>query len=141
MVTQMTKATDFILLNSLLNTKLERSVESQLSYHGISFTEFMIMHQLMQAPNHTLRRIELADQIAITASGVTRVLAPMEKNQLVEKQANPRDARVSLVKLTDTGKRVYSEALVSFEHSAESLVNNVSSTQLGDLLKLTGKLL
>ena len=137
----MTKATDYILLNTLLNTKLQKGVEGQLSLHGISFTEFMIMHQLMQAPNHTLRRIELADQISITASGVTRVLAPMEKIKLVEKQANPRDARVSLVKLTETGERIYSEAMVSFEHSAEGLMSNVSAGQLDEMLKLSGKLL
>ncbi|GAA0410710.1 hypothetical protein GCM10009133_19020 [Cocleimonas flava] len=137
----MTNATDFILLNTLLNTKLQKGVEGQLSLHGISFTEFMIMHQLMQAPNHTLRRIELADQISITASGVTRVLAPMEKIKLVEKQANPRDARVSLVKLTEAGERIYTEALVSFEHSAESLMSNVSAGQLDEMLKLSGKLL
>ena len=137
----MTKETDYILLNSLLNTKLQKGVEGQLSLHGISFTEFMIMHQLMQAPKHTLRRIELADQISITASGVTRVLAPMEKIKLVEKQASPRDARVSLVKLTEVGKRIYTESLVSFEHSAESLMSNVSSGQLDELLKLSGKLL
>jgi len=137
----MTNATDFILLNTLLNTKLQKGVEGQLNIHGISFTEFMIMHQLMQAPNHTLRRIELADQISITASGVTRVLAPMEKNKLVEKQANPRDARVSLVKLTDVGERVYSEALVGFEHSAEGLMSILSAGQLGEMLKLSRKLL
>ena len=137
----MTKATDFILLNTLLNTKLQKGVEGQLSIHGISFTEFMIMHQLMQAPNHTLRRIELADQISITASGVTRVLVPMEKIKLVEKQANPRDARVSLVKLTEVGERIYSEALVSFEHSAEGLMSNVSPGQLDEMLKLSGKLI
>ena len=137
----MTNETDFILLNTLLNTKLQKSVEGQLNIHGISFTEFMIMHQLIQAPNHTLRRIELADKISITASGVTRVLAPMEKIKLVEKQANPRDARVSLVKLTEVGERVYTESLVSFEHSAEGLMSNVSSGQLDELLKLSSKLL
>lgn len=137
----MTNATDFILLNTLLNTKLQKGVESKLNIHGISFTEFMIMHQLMQAPHHTLRRIELADQISITPSGVTRVLAPMEKIKLVEKQANPRDARVSLVKLTETGERIYTEALVSFEHSAEVLMGNISAGQLDDMLKLSGKLL
>ena len=137
----MTNATDFILLNTLLNTKLQKGVEDQLNIHGISFTEFMIMHQLMQAPNHTLRRIELADQISITASGVTRVLAPMEKIKLVEKQANPRDARVSLVRLSETGERIYTEALVSFEHSAEVLMGNISAGQLDEMLKLSGKLL
>lgn len=79
---EMTNATDFILLHTLLNTKLQKNVDNHLSLYGISFNEYMIMPQLMLATNHTSLRIELAEQIGLSASGVTRVLAPMEKTSL-----------------------------------------------------------
>jgi len=63
----------------------------------------------------------------------------MEKIQLVEKQANPRDAIVSQLKLTETGERLHSEALVGFVHPAEGVMNNVSAGQLDEMLKLSGK--
>lgn len=50
---------EFIILQSRLNTKLIKRVEGQLSIHGISFTEYMILRFLSEAPHNTMRRIEL----------------------------------------------------------------------------------
>ena len=136
-----TAQSEFIVLQSWINGKLVKRVEGQLDIHGISFTEYMILRHLYEAPRNTLRRIELAENVGISASGVTRLLAPMEKNKLVEKEANLRDARVSLVKLTKTGQRVFKEASVSFEHSAEFLTERLSSSQLNTLVELTSKLI
>ena len=67
---------------SALHSKMLKRLESQLSIHGISFTEFLVMYQLNQAPGNTMRRIELAENIGLSASGVTRLLAPMEKRKM-----------------------------------------------------------
>lgn len=131
----------FLFLSSLIHTKLTKKVDSQLSYHGLSFTEYMIMHHLNQATQKTMRRIELAESVGISASGVTRLLAPMEKTGLIEKEANKRDARVSLVKLGNTGQQLYKEASVSFDHCAESLVSPLTAAQLAKLSELSAKLL
>jgi len=50
------------------------SLDSQLSIHGISFTELMVTYKLSTAPNLTMRRIELAESISLSASAVTRLL-------------------------------------------------------------------
>lgn len=131
----------FIILNSLVSTKLSKKADGQLSYHGLSFTEYMIMHHLNEAPQKTMRRIELAKSVGISASGVTRLLAPMEKIGIVEKEANPRDARVSLVKLSNTGHKLYKEASISFEHCAKSLVSPLTELQLAKLTELSARLL
>lgn len=131
----------FVLLNTQLNTKLVKRVEGELSYHGISYTEFMILHHLNGSSSKTMRRMDLAEKVGISASGVTRLLAPMEKNSLVGKEANPRDARVSLVKLSKTGQRVYKESSVAFEHCAKSLTSGLSGNQLEKLIELSRRLL
>ena len=125
----------FIMLFSLLNSKLTKKVDGQLSIHGISFTEYLIMHHLSNSPNKVMPRIQLAECIGITASGVTRLLSPMEKNKLVEKEANPRDARMSLVKLSKTGERLYEEASVGFEQAAKSATDSLTGAQLDKLLR------
>ena len=89
----------------------------------------------------TMRRIELAEHLGVSSSGVTRLIAPMEKIKMVEKKANPRDARQSMVKLSKTGQRLYSEASVSFEHCANSLLENLSENQQEKLIELYGKVL
>ena len=131
----------FLILNSLVNTKLTKKADSQLSYHGLSFTEYMIMHHLNESPHKTMRRIELAESVGISASGVTRLLAPMEKTGIVEKEANPRDARVSLVKLSKTGQKLFKEASVSFDHCAKSLLSPLTESQLAKLAELSTRLL
>jgi len=80
-------AADFLIGQSLLQSKLQRKLDGQLGMHGISFTEYQIMHYLAGAPEQTMRRIELAECVGISASGVTRLLAPMEKNRIVVKRA------------------------------------------------------
>ena len=136
----LTEPMQLVMGLSTLQSKLLKRVDSQLSYHGISFTEFMVMYQLSLAANHTMRRIELAESVSLTASGVTRLLLPMEKINLVQKEVNPRDARVSLVKLSDTGKQLLEDALVSFEHSSETLMKAIEGKQVSQLLKLIEKI-
>jgi len=130
----------FIINQALLQTRLQRQIECQLSIHGISFTEYMIMHCLNAATENTMRRIELAESVGISASGVTRLLAPMEKNKLVEKRANPRDARVSLVKLSKVGARLYRDASVSFGDSCKQVTQSLSTKQLKSMVDLQARL-
>lgn len=70
-----------------------------------------------------MRRVDLADKIGFTASGVTRMLIPLEKIGLVQREAYERDARVSYVGLTDIGKQVFEESLVSAEAMAQDIFN------------------
>lgn len=132
---------NYILLNVKLNALLVKHIEGELNHHGISFTEFLIMNCLSDASSRTARRIDLANEIGLSASGVTRLLGPMEKNKLIEKEVNPRDARVSLVKLTEVGLRIYDECSRVFEHRAKSLTSKLSETQLMKLTELSSKLL
>lgn len=130
----------FVIQNALLASKLSKRVDGELAYHGISFTEYMIMHHLNNSPLKTMRRIELAEHVGISASGVTRLIAPMEKIHIVEKEANPRDARQSLVKLSSTGQQLYKDASISFDHCAKSILGNLSDNQQEKLIDLYAKI-
>lgn len=131
----------FVIKNALLASRLAKRIGNRLSAHGISFTEYLIMSYLDHAPTKAIPRIELAEHVGMSASGITRLIAPMEKNKFVEKVANPRDARQSLVVLSKTGQRVYKEANVSFEHIANDLLGSISQSQLAKVVEVYGKLL
>jgi DNA-binding MarR family transcriptional regulator len=124
-----------------LKTRYEKRLEQQFDLHGINLTEYLVLKALQAAPDHTLRRVDLAQTIDLTASGITRVLAPMEKIGLVEKQANARDARVSLIKLTNAGLEIYSHATVGFEQACESVAQPLTEKQQEKLLDLLQSLL
>ena len=90
------------------------------SVHGLSVNEFFLLMHLQRAPQQRLSRVDLAKRMYVSASTVTRMVAPMEKIGLVERQAVPRDARLALVVLTKAGAAKLKEAQTTFAHSVGS---------------------
>lgn len=43
--------------------------------HGIGLSDFAAVHHLAEAPGGRLRRVDLAQRLALSPSGVTRLLA------------------------------------------------------------------
>ena len=122
-----------------VNSLLSRRFDS-LSAHGISFSDFMILFLLGQAPGGKMRRVYLADRIGLTSSGVTRMLVPMEKIGLVKREANERDARVSYVVLTATGRSIFEEAMVTAVFQAKDIIPPAKVKKVSDLSDLLAEL-
>ena len=121
----------------LNNANITKKIDNSLGMlHGIGFTEYMVLNQLMIAPNKRLRRIDIAESIGRTASGMTRMLLPMEKIGLIEKEKNPRDARVSLVKISAIGETKYDEATITLNEVSERLFNKLNQKQLTEFMQL-----
>ena len=123
------------------STVISRKIDLGLgAVHGIGFTEYIVLFHLMNAPNKTLRRTDLAEAIGRTASGVTRMLMPMEKIGLVRKESNPRDARVSQVKITAAGKKLFGFATTSLDEKSGSLLKRLERKEIKQLLELMNTL-
>jgi DNA-binding MarR family transcriptional regulator len=101
---------------------------------GLSLNWFVILHALNAAEDQRMRRIDLAEKVGLTPSGVTRLLAPMEKIGLIKREAADQDARVSYVALAPGGKRTYEEGLERAEVLAEDIL---SATGIKDTQKFT----
>jgi DNA-binding MarR family transcriptional regulator len=134
-------SSELVSLVSLLATRLAKKAGNRLSVHGISLTEFLVLEFLGSGKVQEVTRIELADHIGMSASGITRLLLPMEKNHLVEKVKNPRDSRQSLVKLSETGRQILDEATVSYGHISDDLTANLSVSQQQRVNELLAKLI
>ena len=59
---------------ALLTRKMDATLTS---IHGMGETKYIVLHHLMKAPSNAMRRIDLANEICRTASGVTRMLSSM----------------------------------------------------------------
>jgi DNA-binding MarR family transcriptional regulator len=68
-------------------------------------SDYDVLIQLYFAEGHAMRRIDIARQVLLTASGITRLLDGLERCGLVAKKACATDARVSYAVLTDEGVR------------------------------------
>lgn len=134
-------ALEFCLRLARAYAVLTRRLDNTLSsVHGLSFSDFMIMYHLHRAEGARLRRIDLAERVGLTASGVTRSLLPLEKIGIVSRQADPRDARVGYAILTTTGQELFVNALKSAGTVCRDVTESVSEDQIASLLPVLGRL-
>ena len=63
---------------------VEKRLDHSLgSIRGISLAEYRLLRALGDAPNARASRVDLAQSVGLTPSGVTRALRPMEKLGIV----------------------------------------------------------
>lgn len=79
---------------------LDRALERE---HGLSLHAFGLLDAIASAPGQRRRMSELAARVQLTASGVTRLVARLERGGLVERVNCPEDGRVTYAHLTDAG--------------------------------------
>lgn len=134
-------ALEFCIRLSRAQAVVTRRLDNVLSgLHGLSFADFMILYYLERAPGAKLRRVDLAERLGLTASGVTRSLLPLEKLGLVSRQSDLRDARVGYATLTDSGRQLLSHAVSSVRTSAQELTEPVQADQIESVSALLGRL-
>jgi len=118
----------FFVSLSRIETVLSRKFDAKLG--GLGFSDFLILYALSVAPEGRLRRIDLADTIGLTASGITRLLLPMEKVGLVRREAHDGDARVSYVAIAPGGMARLSEAISRAEEYCSDIIHPAESTEI-----------
>lgn len=94
----------FLSIRSFVN-----SVERRGFVYGASFSEFVILRAIDQEQGAGIRRIDLAEKVGLSVSGVTRALAPLEKLGYIQRQDQTLDARVRRVVLSDSGRELFKE--------------------------------
>jgi DNA-binding MarR family transcriptional regulator len=81
-----------------------RAMNAQLvSDHGLTINQYEALLHLAQAEGRRMRRVDLADRLVLTASGVTRMLDGLEQAGYVDRDACASDRRVSYAVLTEAG--------------------------------------
>jgi DNA-binding MarR family transcriptional regulator len=138
---QSTPSTDFCLRLARAHAMLIRRFDSALgNHHGISFGDFQVLDHLSRAPGGRLRRVDLAERLGLTASGVTRTLLPLEKIGLVTRQPDPRDARVGFAAVTPAGQELLVNATAVTDLVSRDLLKSVEPEQLAALSAVLGQL-
>lgn len=93
-------------LSSLLgaHATLTRELSASLvAQHGLTMNDYGCLLLLSRAGEDGMRRIDLANELQLSPSGITRLLDRLEDQGLVGKGACKGDARVSYAILTDDG--------------------------------------
>jgi DNA-binding MarR family transcriptional regulator len=132
---------EFCLALAKASSSLSRRFDGRLgTFHGIGFSDFLVLLAMSRAPGGRLRRVDLAGQLGLTPSAVTRTLIPLEKIGLVTRQRDPHDARAGYAVLTKSGQRVLREALESAELLCEQTIPAAMNAHVGKLTEALGRL-
>lgn len=78
--------------------------------HGLTLNDYEVLLHLSRADGKRLRRVDLAEQILLTPSGITRLLEGLERAGYVERASCDSDARVTYAQLTDAGEEKLRDA-------------------------------
>ena len=108
--TQSSAALDVFVRLLRAHAAVTRLLSAQLQHeHGLTINAYEALLQLSRAES-PMRRVDLANSLLLTASGVTRLLDGLERAGLVARKACPSDARASYSELTDAGHAKLREA-------------------------------
>jgi DNA-binding MarR family transcriptional regulator len=112
-----------------------------LNGHGLTLSDYEVLLRLAHAEGGMMRRVDLAESVVLTASGITRLLDGLQSAGFVKKEACESDARVSYAKLTDEGRRKLAEAAETHLQGIEDLfTGRFSEDELETLAGLLSRL-
>ncbi|MHB8468397.1 MAG: MarR family winged helix-turn-helix transcriptional regulator [Gaiellaceae bacterium] len=128
----------FLRAHAAVTRNLSSRLEAE---HGLTLNDYDVLVQLYHAPGRRLRRVDLARQVILTASGITRLLDGLERAGWVCKARCDSDARVTYAVLTETGLAKCEEARASHLADVEELFGSRFSAAEGEALaELLGRL-
>jgi DNA-binding MarR family transcriptional regulator len=118
-------------LSNALEADLERD-------EGISLGDYQVLVFLSEAPERRMRMCDLAAQLHLSPSGLTRRLDGLVRDGMVARQPSAEDRRVLLAVLTDAGfERIAQAAPAHVESVRRRLLDALTreqTEQLGDIL-------
>jgi DNA-binding MarR family transcriptional regulator len=86
---------------------LDRTLQTD---HGITGSEFAILERLAEARDCSLRLHELGEHAHVTQSALSRLVARLEGDGLVERTMCTEDRRSVFARLTPAGRELYRRA-------------------------------
>jgi DNA-binding MarR family transcriptional regulator len=128
----------FLRAHSAITRQLNADLQND---HGLTLNDYEVLLHLSRADGQRMRRVDLAQSVILTASGITRLLDGLERQGLVEKDSCATDGRVSYAKLTDAGHAKLREAGSTHLRGVEDLfMSRFSDDELEQLASLLGRL-
>lgn len=103
--------------------------------HGFAGTDFDTLIRLARSPDRRLRMSELAAQVSLSTSGITRIVDRLESQGLIRRELCAGDRRATWAVLTEEGDaRLRAELPQLIDAIQENLVDPLTGPQLEGLV-------
>ena len=119
-----------------------RSLSADLQEaHGLTINDFEALLVLANAEDGRLKRVDLARNLLLTPSGITRLLRGLEDAGLVERASCATDLRVTYAQLTEAGRDKLEAASRAHIASIRALLEeHFARDELNSIADMLGKL-
>jgi MarR family 2-MHQ and catechol resistance regulon transcriptional repressor len=110
---------------------LEHALTRSLDSYGLPRVWLEILVRVGRSPNQQLRMADLAAQVALSPSGLTRAVDKIEAEGLVTRVSCPSDRRGAFVQLTELGREKMESIIPDhLAHVEESFTGLLSPAEL-----------
>src|SRR6266480_6531282 len=124
----------YALTTRLLSAELQEA-------HGLTINDFEALLVLSNAEGGRLKRVELARNLLLTPSGITRLLRGLEDAGLVERASCATDLRITYAQLTDAGREKLEAASSDHIASIHALFEqHFAQDEIEAIAEILGKL-
>jgi DNA-binding MarR family transcriptional regulator len=87
------------------HARLAKCVEAELEHHHkLPLSSYDVLQRLMEAPGERMRMCDLAEQVQLSRSGLTRLVDRLEREGLLGRCSCSHDARGAYACLTERGR-------------------------------------
>jgi MarR family 2-MHQ and catechol resistance regulon transcriptional repressor len=118
-------------------TRVESTLGASLAARcGIPHVWFEVLLRLARSPDGRLTMGELADQIALTSGGVTRLVDRMRSAGYLDRTPCPNDRRVSYAVITETGRDRLAAAAEVHATNLRTVFSRFTPSDMADLERL-----
>lgn len=125
--------TTWVALLRVHATTTRRFNAQLVADHGLTLNDYEVLLHLARADDRRLRRVDLAERVLLTPSGITRLLAGLERAGYVERASCATDARVTYAQLTEAGLAKLREASETHVSDINALFREFSKEELESL--------
>jgi DNA-binding MarR family transcriptional regulator len=121
-----------------MHAQITQALDAQMrTEHGLSVSSYEVLMFLAEAPERRLRMAEIADQVLLSRSGLTRLVDRLVQLGYVTRCAAENDGRGAYAELTDAGLEKFQAARRTHREGVrEFYLDHLSTTDtvvLGDI--------
>jgi DNA-binding MarR family transcriptional regulator len=123
------------------HARVTRLLDAELTAEcELPLGSYEVLIHLNEAPGRTMRMTELADQVLLSRSGLTRLVDRLEGDGLIRRESCPSDARGTNAVLTDLGlARLKAAAPVHLRGVREHVIDVLSPKEIATLAEALGR--
>ena len=114
---------DLLDKHAMVSCALEKELQNR---HRIGLSEFETLDRLVDADCETYRMSDLASDIYLSQSALSRAVARLERDDLVSRSMCSDDRRAIFVCLTDKGRALHAEAAPTHREILDQLLSPAS---------------